>query len=328
MSRQVDHRPDLRLAGALGGLTLVALGGLSWWVSSVRPRLPDPVAHHWGASGEADGFASLDTTLWMTVGIVAAVSVPIGAVAVLARQPALVRRLLAGVAGFLVVFVTVLVADSLRGQLDLADARLAPLPGPGMGVGVVLGMVAAVGTGAFARRDGESVLATRRPPSAAPRFDHAELPWISRTRGLDTAAEVVAVAAGLGLVGLAVFLTLWLLPMALLVSGLVLGMGRVTTTIDDMGLSARVLGLRILHVPVTQVAEASVIDVDPFWEFGGWGLRVGAGGRVGLVTRKGPALSVRRGDDSEIVITLEAADTAAAILNSLADTRQQDPGTT
>jgi hypothetical protein len=60
---------------------------------------------------------------------------------------------------------------------------------------------------------------------------------------------------------------------------------------------------------------------DAFWEFGGWGRRVDVAGRVGLVTRKGPTVRIRRGDASEVLITVDDAGTAAALLNTLADVR-------
>lgn len=101
--------------------------------------------------------------------------------------------------------------------------------------------------------------------------------------------------------------------------GLLVAAGRGRIRIDADGLRATTLGATVLRVPVEDVAAADVVEVSPFREFGGWGLRVDTAGRIGLVTRRGPAVRVRRGDDSEVLITLDDSHDAAATLNSLAD---------
>jgi hypothetical protein len=322
---RIDRRPDLRLAAAAALLLAGSCGSLVLWAASVRDRLPDPVAHHWGRGGVADGFSSLSSTLWVTVGLLLVITLPMVLAAVFARQPAALRRCLAGTAAWLAVFMTVLVADSLRGQLDLADAAAAPAPGPGILVGVVAGLIAAAGFAALVRSDPASGLALGPPPSSAPRVEgrSLDLPWTAAPGGLDRAAAVIGVVATVGILALAAVVSWWLVSIALLVAVLFLGIGRLVTCVDEDGLSVRALGRRLLHVPLDHVAGAEVIEVDPFWEFGGWGLRVDMAGRTGLVTRKGEALQVLRGDGSEVVVTVDDAARAAAILNTLAD-RLQD----
>ena len=325
MGAEVDHRPDLRVGAGLALVVLASVGGLTWWAWSVRDRLPEPVARHWGASGIADGFSSPDGLLGVTIGLVVLLAVPLGLAAVLARQPVVLRRVLAGVAAFLAVFLTVVAADALRGQLDLADATAAPAPGLGILVGTVVGLVAAVAVAALADDVPGAARANARPPHDAIRLDTTgALVWESSVTGLDTAVGVLAAVAGTVLLAMSFALSWWLLPIAVLVVGLLIGTGRISCRIDHDGLAARAFGIRILHVPVDEVAEADVVEIDPFWEFGGWGLRVDTTGRIGLVTRKGPAIRIRRGDDSQVLITLDDAETAAATLNTLAD-RQQRP---
>ena len=53
-------------------------------------------------------------------------------------------------------------------------------------------------------------------------------------------------------------------------------------------------------------------------EFGGWGYRVGRGGRVGVVLRTGEALQVQRTGGRAFVVTVDDAATGAALLNTLA----------
>ena len=70
-----------------------------------------------------------------------------------------------------------------------------------------------------------------------------------------------------------------------------------------------------------------MVDVSPFAEFGGWGYRVGRGGRVGIVLRSGPALQVERTGGRSLVVTVDDAATGAALLNTLAARARVDPTT-
>lgn len=319
---EIDHKPDVRVGLALSIVLLGTTFSLIWWANSVRERLPDPVARHWGISGAADGFSALNSTLAVTVGMVLLVAVPMGLAAVLARQPSAMRRFMAGTSAWVAVFLVVLIVDSLRGQLDLTDASAAPVPGAGIGIGTLVGVVVAAGVASLVRADRGAARAAGPPPATAVRLDPGsatELSWRSGPAGLDRAAVVIAVIAGVGLGSLAAVLTWWLLPVAIVVVALVLGAGRFTTTVDRSGLTVGIVGRRILRVPLEDVAGADVVHVDPFWEFGGWGLRLDMAGRTGVVTRRGPAVRVQRGDGSEVLVTVDGADRAAATLNTLAD---------
>ena len=64
--------------------------------------------------------------------------------------------------------------------------------------------------------------------------------------------------------------------------------------------------------------RASVIDVSPLRDFGGWGWRVGHGGRTGIVLRSGEALLVEQTGGRSLVITVEDAAQGAALLNTMA----------
>lgn len=43
-----DHRPDVRLGVGIGGGVLAATSDPAVWAWTVRDRLPDEVARHWG----------------------------------------------------------------------------------------------------------------------------------------------------------------------------------------------------------------------------------------------------------------------------------------
>ena len=51
---------------------------------------------------------------------------------------------------------------------------------------------------------------------------------------------------------------------------------------------------------------------------GGWGLRVGRGGRTGLVVRSGQALEVERTGGRIVVVTVDDAARGAALLTAVA----------
>ena len=68
-----------------------------------------------------------------------------------------------------------------------------------------------------------------------------------------------------------------------------------------------------------ELVRADVRDVRPFREFGGWGWRVGRGGRVGVVLRAGESLLVERTGGRSVVVTVDGARAAAGLVNSLAD---------
>jgi hypothetical protein len=73
-------------------------------------------------------------------------------------------------------------------------------------------------------------------------------------------------------------------------------------------------------VPAASLAKAGVVRIDPLSDFGGWGIRWVIGpnrkGRWGIITRRGPALEVVSRDGRSIVVTIDDAGTAAAVLES------------
>ena len=94
-------------------------------------------------------------------------------------------------------------------------------------------------------------------------------------------------------------------------------------TAGPRGLVVRsALGWPRLAVPAPDLARAGVVAIDPLADFGGWGIRWVVGpsrkGRWGVITRRGPALEVVRRDGRSIVVTVDDAGTAAAVLETYA----------
>jgi hypothetical protein len=132
-----------------------------------------------------------------------------------------------------------------------------------------------------------------------------------------------ALLCGVGAVGLvlAVWTRLWVLfAVAVVVFAIVASMSIVTVRIDRTGVVIRSpLGWPRTRLPLTEVVRAGTLDVRPLRDFGGWGWRVGRGGRVGIVLRSGESLLIERTGDRSTVVTVDGALAAAGTLNALAD---------
>lgn len=72
---------------------------------------------------------------------------------------------------------------------------------------------------------------------------------------------------------------------------------------------------------IEEITGASVREVNPFEDFGGWGLRVKGRGNYAVATTKGPAVFVTFANGQRLTITTEHADRVAGTLNSLASQR-------
>ena len=110
----------------------------------------------------------------------------------------------------------------------------------------------------------------------------------------------------------------WVLVIVPALGVLLVGTSAARVVIDQSGLRVTSLGLTWLKVALDHIDHASVGTVSPMREFGGWGSRVAIDGRRGYVTRAGEALVIRRIGQSDVVVTIDGGDEAAAVLNTLA----------
>ncbi len=139
---------------------------------------------------------------------------------------------------------------------------------------------------------------------------------------------ITGVAAVLIVVGVLLLLTVSRHAWAILIAPALMLTAALTTaqfvvTASPRGLVIRsTLGWPRLSVPIADLATAGVVHVDPLPDFGGWGLRWVIGpsgkGRWGIVTHRGPGLEVVRHDGRSIVVTIDDASTAAAVLETYA----------
>lgn len=315
-----------RLAITLGALLvpLVVVGVTVALALSWRDELPNPVASSW-SSGRITGTSSLNGVLIATLTPVLAIALAAWLVALFVGRTTAVRRFAAGFACGLAVFICGLTVGMLAIQRGLTSADQAPGLGASLavaaGAAVVVGVLVAVAMPADA-----PLKATGRVPADAPRAR------IAGTAGASWSGTVTFGQPGLA-VGLVVSLvvafgvigwfakTPWIvipLVIALAVVGLMLG--RWTVRVDDEGLLARTAIPRPrLWVPLNEIESAEVAQISPLRDFGGWGYRIGRGGRVGVVLRTGEAIVVHRSGDREVVITVDDARRGAALLNSLVE---------
>ncbi|WP_137872105.1 DUF1648 domain-containing protein [Rhodococcus sp. Q] len=301
-------------------LAAIALVLFAAWAAD----LPDPMAVHFTIGGSADGFASQAAARTTVLLGPATAAVLVTVLVLITRRDLRTARmgvtLAAGIGSFLAVL-PVLLAIPQRG---VADAASVTVPG----WWIVAGAAIAVGAAALAHLSMPAPGPTLA--SAAPGVDAARIPledgervawsgsaamprWFGVLLGVLPIAVVVALmAVGAG--------SAILLLVVAAISGAVMALvlAPVRVLVDQRGLSARgVVPVRPVHIPLDEVAEARTVTVKVINGFGGYGYRVGPRG-VGLIARPGPALEVTRGDGSRFTVTVDGADQAAAVLNTLA----------
>jgi Protein of unknown function (DUF1648) len=91
-----------------------------------------------------------------------------------------------------------------------------------------------------------------------------------------------------------------------------------TVRVDGDGVRARSsIGIPTINISLRNIVSADVLEVNAVTEYGGWGIRWGLNGRIGIILRSGEALEVRRRKGLSLVITIDDADSAAALINGL-----------
>ncbi|MGC5628755.1 DUF1648 domain-containing protein [Georgenia sp. Z1344] len=312
----VPHRGRRLLLGVALPLLVTAAAWI--YIAAVASDLPSQVAVHWGTDGP-DRWSSR-TELLLVPAILCAVSLAITCpLAALTGRQSMTRRMTVGLsAGLATMFAGIAVATV---QVNLTDPPGEPLAGILMAsvAGLVVGIAAAAGAG-----DDPVVRATEPVPADAERADLGPTQravWAQGT-GVSTGVLVtlVLVMAAIGVLMGVLGSWLWGAVFAIALIALELAFLRFHVRVDADGLVARsMLGMTVLRARADEVVRSDVVQVEPFAEFGGWGLRTDAHGRVGLVTRRGEAIRVERSGGRIQLVTIDDAGRGAALLNTMAE---------
>ncbi len=298
---------------------LAVLGSSIQVALSWRGRLPDPVATHWDTAGTPNGFAPLSQALWLLVAVVVPLSLFWWSVGYFAGRSAVTRRLTAACAVLVAVTICGIVVGSLAIQRGLDHAThaggLGPWPGVALAAGVLLALAAARMT------PGDEPQPTREPvPASAPRTTMADERWRSTVVASRPWLAVGIGAAAVAVISLATRSRSVAVVLGVVVLALCAVTLRWTVTVDSRGLTARCLLPRPrTFVPLDEIEQVRAVEISPLRHFGGWGYRIGAGGRVGIVVRAGEAILVQRTGGRELVVTVDEARRLAGLLNTLAD---------
>lgn len=301
------------------------VGGLLVW--SVRDQLSEVVATHWGADGRADGFTRVADSYVINLVTIVPFCLFLVVLGGVMKQ----GRLLGPLAAATAVFMSTVMNGSVIAQrgLTLDEVRESQF-GIEMLIGFGLALMVGVALGlTFRRRPSGPVPAEVSDTEPRLLVDHqVMLAWTGTT----TVPRVIWIILGVSALAClipAVMSALagsWSTAIRMLVTAaFVLTLGAAmaaNVTIDGRGVRVRGIGvIPWVTVPLDQIAGASVKNVSPMGDFGGWGLRVGLNGEKGFVTSNGPALRVDQGDEPAVVITVNDAETATATLNTLVGRR-------
>jgi len=316
-------------------VALVAVGLVVQLIA--LPQLPPTIAVHWNAAGEADGFAPAWTQPLMTVlfGLGLPLLMALTSLSGLRRgDRGPTYRLMGASAAAVSALVTVALTATLVMQVGLGDASQAPTVWGPLVASLVAGAVVGVGAW-FLQPRTESVDAAARPATPLALAPNERALWM-RTISMSTGAAVAIVAAVLLLaVGSVVAWVTGSEPAVawiLTVVTVVLVFFAATTLafhvrVDDTGLHVvSVLGIPRFRVPLADVESAARVTVNPMGEFGGWGVRIAPSGRrFGIVLRAGEALEATRRNGRRFVVTVDDAETAAALLEALVQQARARP---
>ena len=289
-------------------------------------RLPEPMAVHWSG-------AAPDGAMSRTAGLAGLLAVWVGVVALVVAAdvygnrpyaPGRGRRVALPVLAGVGVLFAGLEVWTVWANLDRADWRDAAHIGWPFALPLLAGLAAGVAAWVVDRR----IAPPEAPPYAGDRpcldlrpgervswtgvVVNRAMTWSGAVLGIVCAAGVALTAAGPWRPPLPALLAL------MLAGGALLAFGRVRVTADARGL--RIVfgpfGWPVQHVALDRITDVAVEELRPM-EVGGWGYR-GLPGSAAVMLRGGACLVVRYdGGRSRLIVSVDGADEAAAVLNVL-----------
>lgn len=299
---------------------------------AVRPSLPDPIAIHWGAAGEPDGFGPfwVAPTVTTVLGFGLPLLFAVPASGSLRRgDGGTIPRALGAAALAESVFLCVLLTWTVVMQAGLADARDAPGIIAPLLVSVLAAALAAAAGWFLQPRPTRRTLASERgtPPPRLPTTERTV--WLRSVRMERSGVFVLAAVFAL-LVFLIVLLSSLpdaaggvgiLVGVTVLMAGVTASMSVFRVRIDGAGLAVdSAVGWPRVRIPLDDIRSVEAVPhVSPMGEFGGWGMRWALGGGSGVVLRSGPGIRVQRRSGRVFTVTVDDAESGAALLQALVE---------
>lgn len=292
------------------------------------PDLPAEIAVHWGANG-ADRFGSpweIIATLLGVVGVLSGVlAFSLNDFAESGRPRPMQKALAVMALGLSVTLGTGMTASVLS-QRSLDDVRTAPDPLPALLFGLLLGLIAAAVAWLLLPR------ADRTPPAAVD-VEPLGLAPSERTfwTGTVSVSRIVLVAI-LGVIAILIGITvgaaqsgaqsvLFIVLLMALLLAVALTTLRWRVSVGQHGASVTAFaGWPAVRIPLADIDATRLISVNPVGDFGGWGWRW-AGGRTGIILQAGPALEITRRTGRVLVVPIDDAETAVAVLQATLEQR-------
>lgn len=294
----------------------------------VLPALPDPVAIHWGASGEPDGF----WPAWIGIAVTAVVGFGIPVLIAASVLGALRHgdrgasyRLLGATALGIAALMGVLGTATFAMQAGVTDAA----DGPAVWWPLVGAFAAALvaGVGGWLLQPDEPYRPTVLPAGGSMDLrDTERAVWLQSVRLARGGAVVLGIALAVLIASAIVTLiaspdpvVAWILGVVTIVLvALIATTAAFHVRVDEDGLRViSAVGAPRVHIPLDEIEAVEAVEVNPMGEFGGWGLRWAPGGGSGVVLRTGPGIRVTRTTGKAFTVTVDDAATGAALLEAL-----------
>lgn len=319
-SPERTERPTAHLVVLAAAVPLLATcAGLllfvAWW-----QQLPDPLATHWGAGGEADGFTSR-TAVLCAVPAIGALFIALAVVLIrMTDEPATGAYLVAGIAGISTfLYVLLLAAVGVQRGLDAPDSRF-----PGWWAAIAAGLAVVIALGAYLATPRWSVAAQSPQPSLATPLPIGATERVVWTRSVLSGGLFLAmtVICALGVSVVAVLTTQWwMFGLAAFIAGVFLVFQGIRVTVDSDGLRiTSVVRWPRVHISVSDVVAARVVTVSALRDFGGYGYRLGFRGELkgarGFILRSGKGILVDRAGGGREVVVVDDAETAVRLLET------------
>lgn len=322
-------QPRIDPAGAAFALFLPLFGAALILATTAlwADRLPDPLATHWSGSGGPNGYSGLWSDAWTLSAVLIVVGGGCAAPAASARGQLMLRRILLVTAAIVSGLITAVALAMRVTQLDLADPSQARLGWWPMGAGVAAGT--AIGLlGAWLLRDRRVPVPAAAPPNPAlPR--RPDRTALTLTAGVPDRVLIVmlAVLAVLAVGTCLLAGSVWPLAIYAPILWLILVTARYRIVIGPEAITVVSAGLTMMTYWIDEVVGAQVTTVNPFVDFGGWGLRATGRGRYAVATASGPAVRIETACGDVLTVTTDRAEDAAGLINTLAADRFSGPAT-